>query len=168
MSSERHERDELTPNSLLEPARRELTSIQIARRALIQIRNSTRRVLNYDSDESLASVSANITTEREYPYDENDYSLIAPDNANTANSRIEQTDDSIHSDSFDGSLFGLSDILKALNDEMAHTPERAPEALVSNEINDEILCLRNSLPRNNEAGPSRRRTMHAIGRTAGK
>jgi len=41
---------------------------------------------------------------------------------------------------------------------MAHTPERAPEAPIYNEIDEEILRLRNSLPRNDEAGPSRRVT----------
>jgi len=42
------------------------------------------------SDESQTSVPANVVTEREYPYDANDYSLIIS------------------------------------NNEMAHTPERAP------------------------------------------
>jgi len=77
MSNERHTRNRLSPNLLQEPARiNELTSIQIARRAL-EIRDDVRRVLNYESDESL---SANIIAEHEYPYDANDYSLIAPSN----------------------------------------------------------------------------------------
>jgi len=56
--------------------RRELTSIQIARRALANIR--VRRVLDneYSSDESQASLPVNVITEREYPYNANDYSLI--------------------------------------------------------------------------------------------
>jgi len=40
---------------------------------------------------------------------------------------------------------------------MAHRPEHAPEAPIYSEIDEEILRLRNSLPRN-EAGPSRRVT----------
>jgi len=80
----------LFSNLLREPARRELTLIQIARRALIEIRDDVRRVLNYESDESSASLPANIIAEREYPYDANDYSLIAPNNDNAANLRVEQ------------------------------------------------------------------------------
>jgi len=157
MSSERHTRDRLSPNLLREPIRRELTSIQSVRRALIEIRDNVRRVLNYESDKSSVSLPANIIAEREYPYDTNDYNLIAPNNDNIAHLRVEQIDDLRRSDSFDGSLFGLNDILQALNDEMAHTPERAPEAPVYSEIN-EILRLRNSLPRNDETGPSKRVT----------
>jgi len=41
---------------------------------------------------------------------------------------------------------------------MAHTPERAPENSIYSEIDEEIQRLRNSLPRNDEAGPSRRIT----------
>jgi len=46
----------------------------------------------YSSDESQASLSANVTTEREYPYDANDYSFITSNNDSAANPRIEQTD----------------------------------------------------------------------------
>jgi len=110
------------------------------------------------SDENQTSVPANVDTEREYPYDANDYSLIAPNRDNVVNLRVEQIDNLRHSDSFDGSLFGFNDRLQALNNEMAHTPERAPEAPIYNEIDEEILRLRNSLLRNDEAGPSRRVT----------
>jgi len=109
------------------------------------------------SNESQASVPANVITEREYPYDANDYSLIAPNDDNVANLRVEQTNNRRRSDSFDGNLFGLNDVLQALNNEIVHTPERAPEAPIYNEIDEEILRLRNSLPRNDDA-PSRRVT----------
>jgi len=98
------------------------------------------------TNESQASVPANVITEREYPYDANDYSLITPNNDNVANLRVEQINDLRCSDSFDGNLFELNDVLQALNNEMAHTPERAPEAPIYNEKDEEILRLRNSLP----------------------
>jgi len=41
---------------------------------------------------------------------------------------------------------------------MAHTPDRASENLIYSEINEEILHLRNSQPRNDKAEPSRRVT----------
>jgi len=41
---------------------------------------------------------------------------------------------------------------------MAHTPKCAPEAPIYSEIDEEILRLKNSLPRNDEAEPSRRVT----------
>jgi len=41
---------------------------------------------------------------------------------------------------------------------MAHTPERAPENPIYSEIDKEVQRLRNSLPRNDEAEPSRRIT----------
>jgi len=41
---------------------------------------------------------------------------------------------------------------------MAHTPEHAPEAPIYSEIDEEILRLRKSLPRNDDTGPSRRVT----------
>jgi len=124
------------------------------------LRDNVRRLLinGNSSDESQASVPTNVDTEREYPYDAKNYSLIAPNNDNVANLRVEQINDLRRSDSFDGSLFGLNDVLQALNNEMAHTPERAPEAPIYNEIDEEILRLRNSLPRNDEAGSSRRVT----------
>jgi len=96
MSSERHTRNELSPNSIpREPARRELPSIQIARRVFASIR----RILDneYSSDESQASLPANVIMEREYPYNTND-SLIASNNDNTVNLRVEQTDDLRRSD----------------------------------------------------------------------
>jgi len=124
MSSERPPRNEQSPNSIpREPT--ELTSIQIASRALTTIRDNVRRLLSNESssDESPTSVPVNVDTEREYPYTASDYSLIA------------------------------------LHNTMAHTPERATENPVYSEIDEEILRLRNSLPRNNEeAGPSRRVT----------
>jgi len=46
----------------------------------------------YSSDESQASLP-NVITEREYPYNANDYSLIASNNDKDANPRVEQTDD---------------------------------------------------------------------------
>jgi len=125
MSSERHTRNEQFPNSIpREPTRREITSIQIASRALAIIRDNVRRLLvnENSSDESQTSVPANVVTECEYPYDANDYSLITS------------------------------------NNEMAYTPERAPENLIYSEIDKEIQPLRNSLPRNDEAGSSRRIT----------
>jgi len=64
MSSERHMRNEQSPNSVpREPI--ELTSIQIASRALA-IRDNVRRLLvnENSSDESQASVPANVDTER--------------------------------------------------------------------------------------------------------
>jgi len=123
MSSERHTHEQ-SPNSIpREPTRRELTSIQIANRALASIRDNVRRILvnENSSDESQTSIPASVVTEREYPYDANDYSLIT------------------------------------LNNEMAHTPERAPENPIYNEIDEEIQRLRNS-PRNDEVRPSRRIT----------
>jgi len=110
------------------------------------------------SNESQTSVPANVITEREYPYDANDYSLIAPNNGNVANLRVGQINDLRRSDSFDRSLFELNDVLRALSNEMTHTPKRAPKVPICNEIDEEILRLRNSLPRNDEAEPSRRVT----------
>jgi len=145
MSSESHTRNRQSPNSTPRGPT-ESTSIQIASRALAAIRDNMRRALvnTNSSDESQASVPANVITEREYPYDANDYSLIAPNNV--ANLRVEQINDLRRSD-FDGSLFGLNDVLQALNNEMAHTPERAPEVSIYNKIDEEILRLRNIIMR---------------------
>jgi len=183
MSSERHTRNRQSPNSTPREST-ELTSIQIASRALASIRDSVRRALinTSSSDDNQINVPANVETEREYPYDANDYSLIAPNSDNVANLRVTQVDNLRRADSFDGSIFGLNDRLQALNNEMAHTPEREPEAPVYSEIDEEIQRLRNTLPRNDEAGPSRRvgkrldtriitrnsRATNAISRTAGK
>jgi len=67
MSSERHTRNEHSPNLILqEPTRRELTSIQIASRALAAIRYNVRRILinENSSDESQTSIPANVVIER--------------------------------------------------------------------------------------------------------
>jgi len=97
--------------------------IQISSRALATIRDNVRRLLvnENSSDESQISIPVNVNTEREYPYDVNEYSLIT------------------------------------LNNAMAHIPERVPENFIY-KIDKEIQRLRNSLPRNDEAGPSRRVT----------
>jgi len=122
MFSERHTRNEQSSNSISwEPTRRELTSIQIASKALATIRDNVRRILvnENSSDESQTSVSANVVTKRnKYPYDANDYSLIT--------------------------------------NNKTHTPERVLENPIYSEIDEEIQRLRNSLPENDEAGPSRR------------
>jgi len=64
--------------------RPELTSIQIANRVLATLRNNVSRILvnENSSDESQASVPANVT-ERKYPYNANDYSLIISNNEMT-------------------------------------------------------------------------------------
>jgi len=59
------------------------------------MRDNVHRLLVNENSciESQASVPANVIIEREYPYDANDYSLIAPNNDNVANLRVEQIND---------------------------------------------------------------------------
>jgi len=88
-----------------------------------------RRILDneYSSDESQASLSANVITEWEYPYNANDYNLVASNNDKAASLKVEQTNDLRRSDlsiSFDGNLFGFNEIFQALNDKMAHARAR--------------------------------------------
>jgi len=51
----------------------------------------------------------------------------------TPNLRVEQINDLRRSDSFDGSLFGLNDVLQALNNTRQNV-----EALIYSEIDEEI------------------------------
>jgi len=67
-------------------------TIQIAKKTLATIRDNMRRVLNneYLSDKSQANLPTNVIKKREYPYNTNDYSLIASNNDSVANAKVEQ------------------------------------------------------------------------------
>jgi len=154
-----------SPWLLLNTARRASNaSIAIATNALNEIRDNVSRVLDYSSD-SESSPPVHIITEREFPF--YDYSLLATTETNgTASENTRHYRHINHRRNsltrFDGSIFDPNEIYQAQLGEMAHSPVDPTAQSPRDEIDNEILRLRNTPGQNNpyfeEARPGRRVT----------
>jgi len=146
------------PNSpwlLFNTARRanQESSIAIANNTLNEIRDNVRRVLDYSS-ESETSPPIYIITEREFPFNEVDYSILANiENSRPADERtrhfgqINRRRNSLTQ--LDGSIFGPDKTYQAQLGEMAHSPVEPTAQSPREEIENEILRLRNTSGQNN-------------------
>jgi len=154
-----------SPWLLLDTARRESNaSIAIATNALNEIRDNVRRALDYSSD-SESSLPVHVITEREFPC--HDFSLLATTETNgTANENTRHFRQINHRRTsltrLDGSIFGPDETYQAQLEEMAHSPVEPTAQSPRDEINNEILRLRNTPGQNNpyfeDARPGRRVT----------
>jgi len=134
-----------SPWLLLSTARRanRESSIAIAANALNEIRDNVRRALDYSS-ESETSPPVHIITEREFPFYEVDYSILANiENNRLANEhtrhfgQINQRRNSLTQ--LDGSIFGPDETYQAQLGEMAHSPVQPTVQSPREEIENEIL-----------------------------
>jgi len=159
-----------TPNSpwlLLNTAGRanQESSIAIATDALNEIRDNVRRALDYSSERETSPL-VHVITEREFPFEEVDSSILANIvNNQLADERTRHFRQINHRRNsltqFDGSIFGPDEIHQA---QMAHSPVEPTVQSPREEIENEILRLRNTPGQNNpyfeEPRPGRRVTFN--------
>jgi len=156
MSRARDNPNRANPNSpwlLYSIARRapRESSIAIAANALNEIHDDVRRVLDYSS-ESKTSPPVHIITEREFSFNEIDQSILANiENNRPANERTRHFRQINRRNSLtqrDGSIFGPDETYQTQLGEMAQSPVEPTAQSPREEIENEILRLRNTLGQN--------------------
>jgi len=138
-------------------------AIAIANNALNEIRDNVRKALDY-STESETSSPVHIITEREFPFNEIDYSILANNRpANECTRRFGQINHRCDSlTQLDESIFDPDKTYQAQFGKMAHSPVEPTAQSPREEIENEILRLHNTPGQNNpyfeEPRPGRRVT----------
>jgi len=124
------------------------TSIEIAANALNDIRDNVRRVLDFPS-ESDTSSPVHIITEREFSFNEIDRSILTNiENNRPATEHTRHFGQINRRDALtqlDGSIFGPDENYPAQPREMAQSPVEPTTQSPRQEIENEILRLRNTL-----------------------